>query len=125
MKTAVLAKAIERDLLRERTSETTACNCFSCGRSFMGRRLENGRFCSTRCREWFDADPAYDPSYASKANSSWYSLPMGKHGLLVPCTNCGKTFDSKGLRCCSTECERGLARRREIDQLRAEAGVEF
>jgi hypothetical protein len=50
---------------------------------------------------------------------------MGKHGLLVPCTNCGKTFDSKGLRCCSIECERGLGRRREIEQLRAETGVEF
>ena len=44
--------------------------------------------------------PAYDPGYASKADPRRYSLPMGKHGFLVPCANCGKTFNSKGLRSC-------------------------
>src|SRR5262245_34587880 len=66
---STLAGAIARDMLRERPSVATAAVCcFSCGRSFMPRRLEdaddNGRFCSSRCLEWFDAGaPAYDPDY--------------------------------------------------------------
>jgi hypothetical protein len=31
-----------------------------------------------------------------------------KTGFLVPCVNCQKEFNSKGLRCCSKECEKQL-----------------
>jgi hypothetical protein len=58
MKTATLAKAIERDLLRERRSDTTACSCFACGRTFMPRKPrdddDNVRFCSKNCQEVYD-----------------------------------------------------------------------
>jgi hypothetical protein len=42
-----------------------APTCFSCGRGFAYKGPqgdESGRFCSTRCREWYDAGKsAYDP----------------------------------------------------------------
>ena len=71
-----------------------------------------GRFCSARCREWFDAGhPAHRPLDTSRL----CNLPIGPHGFLISCAGCGIRFDSKGLRCCSTDCERSLGRKRELD----------
>jgi hypothetical protein len=96
--------------------------CFSCGRSYT---VADGRFCSARCREWFDAgNPPYDPAYAIKSNPRWYSLPMGTHGFLIPCAHCRKTFDSKGLRCCSAVCEKRYREREDNLATLAEAGME-
>jgi hypothetical protein len=71
MKTATLTAIIQRDLLRTERLKTDASECHTCGRSFMPRpssRDDNTwRFCSTRCREAYDAGfPAYDPSYVRK-----------------------------------------------------------
>jgi hypothetical protein len=107
-KTQRLARALLRD--RAPSAKPPAPTCFTCGRSYW---RGDGRFCSTRCREGFDAGfPPYDPNYADKTNPRWYSLPIGRHGFLIDCANCKRRFDSIGLRCCSTKCE-GLLSRKE------------
>jgi hypothetical protein len=123
MKTATLARIIERDLLTEDIARPEAPRCFACGRPYLPKPPsgdDSTRFCSTRCREAYDAGlPAHDPDYASKSNPRWYSLPMGRHGFLINCGGCGRTFDSKGLRYCSTECERNYRQREERNALLA------
>jgi hypothetical protein len=129
MKTVTLAAAIQRDLLRAEPAKTNAPACFACGRSFMPRPSTGDdnthAFCSAGCREYYDAGgPPFDPSYASKTNPRWYSLPMGRHGFVIRCFGCDKDFDSKGLRCCSIECERDYLRRRENEQTMAAVDME-
>ena len=119
------AQAIAAEILRDREK---AIDCFSCGRSFIYKAPsgdDSGRFCHSRCREWFDAgNPVSDPSYTNKSNPRWYSLPIGPHGFYIDCAGCGKRFDSKGLRCCSTDCERQYRQRGETADLMAEVGME-
>ena len=104
-RTRSLADAIARDLLRRDESPVAYPACFVCGRAYT---KGDGRFCSGRCRAGFDAGlPAFEPSRTVR------------HGFLVNCAGCRKQFDSKGLRCCSIECER---RYREREQLDAESG---
>lgn len=60
MQQAQIAAVIERDLLRaddgKPSADTTRCS--SCGYSMIARK---GRFCSDRCRSWFDAgNPSYE-----------------------------------------------------------------
>jgi hypothetical protein len=106
-KTKRLARALLRD--RAPSSKPPSPTCFTCGRSYW---RGDGRFCSPRCRDAFDAGfPPYDPSYADKTNPRWYSLPIGRHGFLIDCANCKKRFDSVGLRCCSPKCEGILSRK--------------
>jgi len=132
MKSSALARIIERDLLpREPASESShkVAECFTCGRSFLYKGPNghnNGRFCSTRCCEGYDAGA---PRYASKDNSifrdrSGQPTRMARHGFLVECKGCGKEFDSKGVRCCSTECERTYRQRQEAEALMAEVGID-
>ena len=56
---AALADAILRDRQRERpTSTKTTAECFACGREYLYRDPDgddSARFCSTRCREAYDA----------------------------------------------------------------------
>jgi hypothetical protein len=126
---AKLADAIARDLVREAPRRQESPACHACGRAMTYRAPagdDSGRFCSDNCRELYDAGlPAHDPTYANKTNPRWYSLPIGKHGFMIECRGCRKTFDSQGLRCCSSKCERTYRDRGEIARLKAEAGVEF
>jgi hypothetical protein len=126
--TKILASLIERDLL-ERPRSAPTPRCFACDREHTPSQPGDDastRFCSDRCRTAYDNGlPAYDPFCASKSNPRWYSLPLGRHGFLIDCAGCGQRFDSPGWRCCSTKCERQLGERREIDRLKAEAGIEF
>jgi hypothetical protein len=128
--TKSLARIIEADLLREPETRPThnVVDCFTCGRSFLFKQPtgdDSGRFCSFRCRDGYDAGaPRFDPGYASKTNPRWYSLPMGPRGFLISCFGCGKRFDSIGLRCCSTECERTYRRREEAIDVMAEVGID-
>jgi hypothetical protein len=67
MKTATLAAAIQRDLLRTEPAKTETPTCYACGRSFLPRSSTGDdnthAFCSTRCREAYDAGfPAYNGS---------------------------------------------------------------
>ena len=121
-----LADAIARDLLRrqEAPPRPDILTCHACGRGLIYRGPDGcRRFCSDRCREGYDAGhPAHDPSHHHKDNQRWYNLPIGKHGFLIECFGCNRTFDSRGPRCCSPECERKYRERGEIDKLKAEAG---
>jgi hypothetical protein len=50
-------------------------------------------------------------------------MAKGVHGFKINCAHCAKEFDSKGLRCCSTECERGYRERQQNRATLAEVGV--
>jgi hypothetical protein len=91
---STLADAIERDRLKERPQTAQAPTCFVCGRSYS---IGDGRFCSLRCRDGFDAGlPPYE------AQRERYSLPVRGDGSLIDCKGCRKPFVSKGLRCCAS-----------------------
>jgi hypothetical protein len=97
----------------------------------------NKRFCSRLCVDAYDAGyschagglykhraagarsgdggvavPAYDRNGNLKnpRGSRPYArnLPAGGGGFLIECRQCKRQFASKGLRCCSPECERQL-----------------
>ena len=106
---AALAAAIARDILDRKSPQKQFPSCFACGRTYT---TGIGRFCSDRCRAAFDAGaPAYEPPNHDR----FYSLPKGPRGFLIDCANCRKRFDSTGLRCCSTECERNFCRKQKLD----------
>jgi hypothetical protein len=140
-----LADAIARDILADRGRAPVSPTCFACGRSF-GRG--DGRFCSTRCRAGFDAGlPPFDPARTVlnvplsawrvvagppgvEIGSRFYgqnapAMPMRGDGFAIECTGCRKTFISRGLRCCSTDCERKHRERIEIAATVAEVGGEL
>jgi predicted nucleic acid-binding Zn ribbon protein len=144
MKQSAIAAVIERDLLRSDDSPLiTTVQCFSCGYGMTYRR---SRFCSDRCREWFDAG---NPSFEDQRQSTpWDMRPLravagprgaigtnpwqtsvgdmrpGNHGFHIRCAGCQKEFESKGLRCCSADCERRYRERQDNLKLMAEAGIE-
>jgi ribosomal protein L24E len=112
--------------------------CFLCGRSY-SPQLPSGdddstRFCSDKCRQAYDAGamPAVDlnpftvdrwsiiagpsPGYMPKP------MRMGRHGFYIDCLQCRREFESKGLRCCSTECERTYQGRVTAAEVVAEVG---
>ena len=110
-------------------------NCWSCARSFC-RKVVVGRFCSQRCKDWCDAgnpphgaeppgngpwrvvaggDPGYLPKTPMKATAS---------GFKISCAGCQKEFESLGLRCCSSGCERRYRERVENRAIMSEAGME-
>jgi hypothetical protein len=105
-----LAAAIERDILDRNARPTHhSPTCLGCGRSYKGR---DDRFCSPTCRAGFDLGlPAYAPADLERC----YGLPKGPHGFWIQCAHCRRRFDSRGLRCCSAECDRDLRLKREID----------
>jgi hypothetical protein len=108
LSTASLTATLLRDRSRQRP-ETTFPECFACGRSYS---RGDGRFCGSKCRAGYDAGgPRHEPSRPT------FNLPIGKTGFLIECASCQTQFDSRGLRCCSVECER---RHREREQLEAE-----
>jgi hypothetical protein len=112
--------------------------CWSCGRTFSyhGRQSAlNGNFCSLRCQHWYDAgNPALhqEPTIVyrleaparSRLGRDGRSMEMGRHGFLINCANCGQEFDSQGLRCCSTKCERAYRERQDNLAVMAEVGIE-
>jgi hypothetical protein len=145
-----LADAIERDLLRERPATAEPQTCFACGRSHSrGAMLAGGsgpsRFCSVRCRDAFDAGfPPHDPNQARNLMqvplTVWIvvagppgtvgtrayarDLPISGDGCIIPCRNCKRPFVSRGLRCCSPECERKYKEGLEIEATMREVGAE-
>lgn len=48
-------------------------------------------------------------------------MRRGPNGFLIGCAHCRKEFDSKGLRCCSPDCERAYCARK--DDLAALAAI--
>lgn len=146
----VLAKMIERDMLAriKRQPEAFDCRCFHCRKPY---NKGDGRFCSAACRLDYDAlayqraddvervsnapldswravaGPPGVQSYNPLANSTQLSRGIkrrGPNGFVIECFGCGKNFDSRGLRCCSSECERQYLKHCENEQLMAEVGME-
>ena len=147
MKKPTRAERLAAGLLRDRarTSQviSTSMDCFLCGRSFVykgpqGPELLSGRFCSDRHRDNYDigararrsennlwsADwniaAGVDPGYIPKTK-----VQTGPTGFYINCANCGRRFESKGLRCCSVECERKLGEKRENVAIMAEVDMEL
>jgi hypothetical protein len=127
-KTERLVKALLAD--REREAKVPVGffdHCFACG-VIMGK-YRDGRFCSARCRGAYDnGAPAYGRGETQtriiyKTRSGEPMRPTAS-GFLIQCANCNKEFDSKGLRCCSIECERGLGEKRKNLEIMAEVGID-
>jgi endogenous inhibitor of DNA gyrase (YacG/DUF329 family) len=123
MKQSAIAAVIERDLLRSNDSPLiTTVQCFSCGHGMTYRR---SRFCSDRCREWFDAGSlAYQSTRIVYRDRAGNEMRVGRAGFMIRCAHCAKEFESKGLRCCSVECERGRRERKDNLAAMAEVGIE-
>jgi hypothetical protein len=94
--------------------------CFSCGGRFV--KSDFGRFCSSNCREQYDAGL---PSFERMQELQSYVRLTD--GVMLSCLGCGKKFRSRGVRCCSRECEakyvRECSKKNELTELRAETGV--
>jgi hypothetical protein len=125
-----LADALLADRRRETSSRHNIISCFSCGYTFLykGRQGElNGRFCSMRCQNWYDAgNPpiavANDTSlvgwrviagvevgndYHASVFARCAPIPMKRTtgGFKINCAHCATEFESDGLRYCSLKCE--------------------
>jgi hypothetical protein len=163
MKQAAIASAIERDLLRDDDAKprTNIAECMSCGFTYAAKP-NKGRFCSDRCRAWYDAGNAgYRQDWLQPTNiedvplsgwrviagppgtvgtNPWQSIieasdrkrggrPAGsmlrtRHGYMIQCAGCQKEFESKGLRCCSSDCERRYREREGNLAVMAAAGIQ-
>jgi hypothetical protein len=114
----------------------------------------NGNFCSMRCQEWFNAgNPTYEQQCEHErklmgaalgsfvvvaappeleVGSNLYQrlgfsgMPMRRagHGFYIACKHCNKEFESKGLRCCSQDCEKAYRESQERRAVLKEAGIE-
>jgi predicted nucleic acid-binding Zn ribbon protein len=137
MSTAAAPTAIVRDTER----------CFICDYGF-SRGRGDGRFCSPRCRAWFDAgnDPAGSPDEFSligwrvvagppdiEVGSDYYATIFGRQpipmkrttiGFKITCAGCGSEFESLGLRYCSDACGRKHRERAENVAIMASVGME-
>ena len=138
-RTRNLAAQIAKEMLRpDRRVIDTAC--FVCGRLFLPKLPINddntGRFCSTRCRQAYDA--GYTPgTVPNEFTTAWRVIAgsnpghvpqpvrAGRHGFLITCPGCGKEFNSCGLHFCSTDCERQHRRRNETATLMQSVGMEL
>jgi hypothetical protein len=113
--------------------------CFLCGRSYSPQPPEGDdstRFCSTMCREAYDAGamPAVELNAFPVPPEGWrviagpspgympkQSMRMGRQGFFI-CLHCKREFESRGLRCCSVECERALTGKAKTVATLAEVG---
>ena len=145
-KTANLAAIILADRHKTSTNHHNIVPCFVCGHTFVyrGRRGAasvwigsdddgypspdtslNGRFCSLRCQDWYDAG---NPRVTDqKIVYRWRDdrpMRMGPNGFTIDCANCRKEFESLGLRCCTLDCERSYRERQDNLAIMAEAGIE-
>jgi hypothetical protein len=112
-----------------------APECFACGRAYS---RGDGRFCTTKCRDAYDAGfPAYTSTptlryggplrvVAGGAPGYLPKMPMKAtaRGFKIRCAGCQKEFESLGLRCCSPRCEQKYRERQDIAAVMAEAGME-
>lgn len=124
--------------------------CFICSATFIykGRQGDlNGRFCSMRCQDWFDAgNPPPDDTrdaligcrviagppgieigsdyYAAIFKRQPIAMKRSTSGFKITCVGCGKEFESRGLRCCSDKCERRHRERQDNIALMAQVGIE-
>lgn len=97
--------------------------CFMCGRRMLYR---GGRFCCERCRDFYDAgnNPGDLQTEIAYRWGDLQPMQLGAAGFLIACAHCRKEFDSKGLRCCSTECERAYCEQQDNLAVLAAVGIE-
>jgi hypothetical protein len=103
-------------------TDTAIEDCLACGRSHSGR---DGEWCSPRCRDasangW----PRYRPVEVKYFDLRWRPMVAKGDGWEIACRCCGGEFVSKGLRCCTPDCERLLRQREEKAAVLAEVGIE-
>jgi hypothetical protein len=139
-----LADAILADNERRASKNETRdpfAECFSCGR---GMAYRGSRFCSDRCRDWYDAgNPWFTEqrecsTRIGQAPGQWRLIagppgadapympkPMraGKVGFYIDCADCAKEFESKGFRCCSVKCDRAYSERQANIATMAQVGI--
>ena len=117
-------------ILADRARPTTQHNiapCFVCGYTFVykGRRGDlNGRFCSMRCQDRYDAG---NGPISDEIVFRWRDgrpMKKGPKSFCIDCAYCRKEFEGLGLRCCSAECERAFKERQDNLVVMAEAGIE-
>jgi endogenous inhibitor of DNA gyrase (YacG/DUF329 family) len=115
-----IAAVIERDLLQRYDAKTNnTIECFACGR---GITYKASRFCSQRCRDWYDSgNPCHAQDWLKGAKDG--DAPT-RDGYVIRCAHCQTEFESTGLRCCSTECERRHRERLDNLKVMAEVGSE-
>jgi hypothetical protein len=132
MKQSDIAAVIERDLLRaENKPNANIVACRSCGRTLRYRGMHgelNGNLCSLRCQDWYDAgNPALHQDWRQPKiiyrRRDGRPMKMGRHGFPIHCAHCGQEFDSKGLRCCSRDCEQSYRERQDNLAVVAEVGM--
>lgn len=121
-----LAAALLADRNRKTTERTDIGACFMCARGMIYR---GSRFCSDRCRDYYDTGaPGCEQNWRQPDIAYTYrdGRPMAKgvHGFKINCAHCHKESDSRGLRWCSVECERGYRERQTNIAILAEVGAE-
>jgi hypothetical protein len=139
---ATLAAALKADILSTDQPSTlsSSVECFLCGRTYTYQQPtgdDSGRFCRDKCRDDYDAgyrrpeplDPFKLTNWRVVAGGDPGRLPStpmrrGSEGWYITCPGCQREFESKGLRCCSTACERRLCEHDENTALMAEVGME-
>ena len=64
--------------------------------------------------------------YAGVFPEGFKFTPMrrGSEGFYIACKHCNKEFESKGLRCCSTDCDKAYRESEERRAVLKEAGIE-
>jgi hypothetical protein len=125
-RSARLAEALLADRKGVKTERDDVVACFGCGAGMVYRA---NRFCSDGCRAGYDLGIAGHGQDWLRPQIDFRFLdgrPMMKAGtgFKINCAKCGKEFESKGLRCCSVECERGYRDRQSNLAIMAEAGIE-
>jgi predicted nucleic acid-binding Zn ribbon protein len=116
-----LASALLADRNRIKVERTDLVRCFTCGYRMIYR---GSRFCSERCRDFYDiGSPGIEQKIVYRFRDGRPMQEMA-HGFRIPCAHCRRDFESLGLRCCSTECERRYRERKDNLAIMAEVGVE-
>jgi hypothetical protein len=143
----------DREQLDRSDHNIVACRSCGYTFCYKGRRGDlNGSFCSTHCQNWYDAGNApIEHDHAEKAYKTpidrwrvvaappgvgvrycasvfprgyrFTSMTMSAQGYRIRCASCCREFESRGLRCCSPECERGYRERQENLAAMAEVGI--
>jgi hypothetical protein len=121
----------DRERQRERPKHDIVA-CWSCGTTYVYRGRQgdlNGNFCSMRCQDWYDdGNPSFERQRELSRVTYTYldGRPMraGRDGFYIACKHCNKEFESLGLRCCSTDCERSYRESQERRAVLKEVGIE-
>jgi hypothetical protein len=100
--------------------------CLTCRSTFVYRKPDdlerNGRFCSQRCRDGFDACITNKLPAIAYFDCHARRMAMRGPGFVVKCPGCDGEFISAGLRCCSPACERSYRDRQEAKAVAARLG---